>query len=374
MDIDSDIIHTDIINGLALQFDYDFYYTQLCHAPGLPKGTINSKLSMWKYYKSHPNRFPIKVSKSTIPIRQYQSDLKFAIKSGYSYDRFDSDYYLQTYPDVAQSCQKSPLDAYNHWIGFGLFEMRKYRFLENLSKSIIDFDMAEFITSGSSTRSSVDLNRKSSVDLNRDESSTLDRAIHRTLKKYTSNKHFGELLSLRLKRHFETILFDLKIAPSEDQFIAIITEFFKRIHFKGYYDHIKHGCNIDELIEMISKKFEQTNDQLKTIIKQNCHTQVQKLGHQDSQVFNKSKKRMPQLDICSLTKLSESILNRDATTTQRLCRLMKKSQKQSRQYLGQLLGLGENPQTSKMIEVLFDPAIKRYNRYSLDENDPDQIF
>src|SRR5579862_125760 len=127
--IDPKIISHDLINGIALQFDYNHYYERLVKANGIPAGTLNNKLSMWNYYKTHPHKFPVKVSKPTEDLRAYQLELKKLAKTPPSLTNFDTTYYLSLYPDVAQLYQNSPVDAYNHWVGFGLFEMRKFRLL-----------------------------------------------------------------------------------------------------------------------------------------------------------------------------------------------------------------------------------------------------
>ena len=263
--IDKQTINDDLIRGIALQIDYTSYYTQLIENKCIPEGTTYNKLSMWKYYKTHPNKFPIKLSKPTDHLRQYQNELKNIPNNGVNFNSFDVEYYLSMYDDVALACKDSLYEAYKHWVGFGVFEMRKFRILETPKNRQINFTEVDLSLN---LLTIIDSNKPMCFDCNFDHFTFI---IDACIDKYTFNKRFKYLLSTLLKDTIKQLSAEigenLSLVSSINNLTAFIKDIVKIINVKGYTNHLSHGTEGESVIDLIKDKLNLYHGKILLVLK-----------------------------------------------------------------------------------------------------------
>lgn len=271
--LDDQIPLEDLIDGNALRFDYGFYLNQLRKSGTVQTGVTNTKMSMWNYYKTHRNKFPIKLQDHGEDISSYQDKLRSIVGKNLSPQYFDTNYYLSLYPDVADFYKGTPFNIYKHWQCFGVYELRDFRFTENTQKVTIGgTTSSSLISKKNRDNKSEKMEKNEMIFTQETDVSTegaLELAIEDHLKKFVLPKNFKTKMTSLLKNYLVQLASTLQIHISDVNMSMVVGELSKNINLRGYIDHLKHGFDIDTLIKMIKSKLEQSSERTMICIKSN---------------------------------------------------------------------------------------------------------
>jgi hypothetical protein len=313
------LIFNDITQGIALRFDFDFYASQLKARKDVPILALTNKLAMWIYYKNNPHKVEINLVQPNDELRQYQTEIANLLKLGVVPDQFDSEYYLSIYPDVANYKVQFPVPCFHHWLCYGIFEHRQFKFHERVAKvektsvetkPVVKAETKPFVKV--ETKPFVKAEIKPIVKTEAEKVETIEKpesshklhsqSRHKTvvkaqfspdaqwgvlteviqlaLSRYIANKVYKRQMAEMLQDYCQRSITDIEEAHDffhwgRDQVLDFMGDFFKLINLKGYLDHISTGIQIESIMRLLSSKLDLSKDKFQSNLRRLCgHTVV----------------------------------------------------------------------------------------------------
>jgi len=205
---------------------------------------------MWQYYKANPAQSECRFHPDSDLYRQYRADLDQLWSKGIIPKAFDTNYYLSLYPDVANySTNGKDPPAYHHWLHFGIYELRKYRFLENCLEALPEASIE-------------------ATEALPFYSECLALAIQGYLSKFQLHKAFRQQLTELITGYLTRLISQTDKGSSlwdwsPPQISDFVFEVLRIINLKGCLDHFSNGMTTETILKVLQMKLLGDHERIK---------------------------------------------------------------------------------------------------------------